>query len=90
MWMCRQVATALRDNNYRELPWYRRAGLRFHVALCCFCGRYHQQVMDLQDGARKFVEVEEDDSIPRSRKLSRDARKRIEDTMNREDPTGTK
>jgi hypothetical protein len=46
--------------------------------------------MDLQDGARKFVEVEEDDSIPRSRKLSRDARKRIEDTMNREDPTGTK
>lgn len=58
MWMCRQVAKALAEGNYEELPPLRKFGLKLHVKLCGMCGKFHRQVMDFQDAARLFREHE--------------------------------
>lgn len=61
MWRCKQVADALARHHYWELPWARRIGLKLHVALCIVCGRFHRQVMLMQDCARHFHQHEEQD-----------------------------
>jgi hypothetical protein len=77
MWMCRQVAKALAENKYYELPTHRRLGLRLHVFLCGMCGKFHRDVMTMQDGIRGFLEHEEKDDVPTSVELPEDARQRI-------------
>lgn len=59
MWMCRQVAKALAEQDYESLPPLRRWGLRLHVKLCVMCGKFHKQVMIMQDGVRTFRREEE-------------------------------
>lgn len=81
MWMCRQVAKALAEHNYRELPRYRRIGLKIHVALCAMCGKYHRQVMYMQDGVRGFLEEESAGDIAPDVHLSDDAKERIKNRM---------
>jgi hypothetical protein len=61
MWRCKHVADALAKYHYWELPWARRIGLKLHVALCIVCGRFHRQVMLMQDAARIFHKYEEAD-----------------------------
>ncbi len=61
MWRCKHVANALAKHHYWELPWARRIGLRLHVALCFVCGRFHRQVMLMQDAANIFHKHEEED-----------------------------
>lgn len=81
MLMCRQVAKALAEEHYWDLPWHRRTGLKLHVFLCGMCGRYHRQVMDFQDGVRGFLAHEEDDDVQPDVHLSDEARDRIRDTI---------
>jgi hypothetical protein len=57
--MCRQVARALHEQDYWELPLRKRIGMRIHVALCLMCGPYHRQVLRMQDMARRFLRQEE-------------------------------
>lgn len=61
MLRCKDVADALARHHYWELPWAKRIGLKLHVALCIICGRFHRQVMIMQDAARIFHEHEEAD-----------------------------
>lgn len=77
MLRCKQVADALADKRYWELPWYRRWGLRLHVGLCFFCGRYHRHVMCMQETAKSFCDHEAKGGTGAEEKLSPEARERI-------------
>ena len=77
MWMCRQVAKALADGDYDQLPLGKKVGLKLHVFLCVMCGKYHRQVMDMQDGVRGFLEHEEEPQVAPDVHLSEDARERL-------------
>lgn len=59
MWRCKHVADALAEHHYWQLPWLKRVGLKLHVAVCVVCGRYHRQVMLMQDIADKFARQEQ-------------------------------
>jgi hypothetical protein len=76
--MCKQVAKALADHRYYELPWYRRIPMFVHVRLCVMCGKYHQQVIDVQHGVHDYLEHEEKGDIEPRIHLTDEAKKRIE------------
>ena len=77
MIMCRQVAKALAHHRYYELPWWRRIPMFVHIRLCIMCGKYHQQVIDVQKGVHDYLEHEEANDIEPEEHLSEDARQRI-------------
>ena len=79
--MCRQVAKALGEHHYRELPWYRRLPMFAHIRLCVMCGKYHQQVVDMHQGVREFRRHEDADDIDTGIHLSDEARARIATTL---------
>jgi len=81
MIMCRQVAKALADHHYYELPWYRRIPMFVHIRLCIMCGEYHQQVVDMQRGVRDYLEHEEAGEIKPDVHLSKEAKQRIADLL---------
>ena len=81
MWRCKHVADALAEHRYWELPLRRRLALKMHIALCIVCGRYHRQVIQMQELASSFRRHEED--VP-SAGLSTEARQRLQDALKRQ------
>lgn len=81
MIMCKQVAKALANERYYEMPWYRRIPMFIHIRLCVMCGKYHQQVVDFQKGIRGYLEHEEKGDIEPKEHLSDEARKRMEKAL---------
>lgn len=77
MIMCRQVAKALANHRYYELPWYRRIPMFIHIRLCIMCGKYHQQVVDMQRGVHEYLEHENEGDVTPDVHLSDEARTRI-------------
>lgn len=84
MIMCRQVAKALAHNRYYELPWWRRIPMFVHIRLCVMCGKYHQQVVDMQKGVHDYLEHEDEDNLQTGMQLSDEARKRMEEALSRQ------
>jgi hypothetical protein len=84
MWRCKQVANALAASKYRDLPLLRRLALRVHVALCFVCGKYHRQVMLMQDTAIQFRKHELSDPPGPEETLSTEARRRIAESLVRQ------
>jgi hypothetical protein len=84
--MCRQVAKALANNRYYELTWYRRIPMFIHIRLCVMCGKYHQQVVDMQHGVHDYLEHEEAGDIETHIHLSEDAKLRMKDTLKKNQP----
>jgi len=78
---CKQVAKALAEHRYYELPWWRRIPMFIHIRLCIMCGEYHQQVVDMQKGVHDFLEHENDGDIAPDEHLSDESRKRILETI---------
>jgi hypothetical protein len=78
---CRQVAKALANHRYYELPWYRKVPMFMHIRLCIMCGKYHQQVVDMQKGVHDYLEHEEAGDIETHVNLSEDAKERIAEAM---------
>lgn len=78
MWRCKHVADALARHHYWDLPWAKRVGLKTHVYLCVVCGRFHRQVMIMQDAARIFRTHEEQDPPP---PMPADAKERLKKTV---------
>jgi len=56
MFTCKSVSKSLAKEDYQTLPWPKRAALKLHVWVCCVCGRYNKQVMQMQDTCRAFRE----------------------------------
>lgn len=77
MIMCRQVAKALAEHRYYELPWYRRIPMFIHIRLCVMCGKYHQQVVDMQRGVHYYLEHENKGDVDPDMHLSPEVRERI-------------
>jgi hypothetical protein len=75
---CKQVAKALANHRYYELPWWRRIPMFIHIKLCVMCGEYHQQVVDMQKGVHDYLEHEDSGDIEPQVHLSDEARQRIE------------
>jgi hypothetical protein len=81
MWRCKQVADALAEHHYWQLPWLKRVGLKVHVAVCVVCGRYHREVMLMQELADKFGQQENADALPSKARLGEDAKRRLRDAV---------
>ena len=81
MLACKQVAKALANHRYYELPWWRRIPMFMHIKLCVMCGKYHQQVVDMQKGVHDYLRHEEEGDIEPAVHLSEEARQRIESAM---------
>lgn len=64
IWRCKHVADALAERHVGQLSFGQRLALRIHVALCVVCGRYHRQVMAMQDIADKLHQAEENGTTP--------------------------
>lgn len=73
MLMCRQVAKALKEQRYWELPLRKRVGIRVHIALCAMCGKYHTQVVQFEKGIHRFLTEEEKGCIHEDIHLSEEA-----------------
>ncbi len=78
---CKQVAKALAEHRYYELPWWRRIPMFIHIRLCIMCGEYHRQVVDMQKGVHDFLEHEDAGDITPNEHLSDESRKRILETL---------
>ena len=78
---CKQVARALANHRYDQLPWWRRLPLFTHIKLCVMCGKYHRQVIDMQKGFKNYLEHEEAGDVDLSAHLSDEARERIKTAM---------
>lgn len=78
---CRQVAKALADHRYYELPRHKRIGMFIHIKLCIMCGKYHQQVIDMQEGVHQYLQHEDAADIPLPVHLSAEAKERIAEAI---------
>ena len=78
---CRQVAKALAENRYYELPWWRRIPMFMHIRLCVMCGKSHKQVVVFQKGVRFYLDQEERDAVEPKVGLSEEAKQRIEEVL---------
>lgn len=86
MWRCKHVADALAEHHYWQLPWLKRVGLKIHVAICVVCGRYHRQVMVMQEIADQFHRHEEAGDLPAKTQLHPDAKNRIKEAIKKSSP----
>lgn len=41
---CREVARALAEGEFDDLPWHRRLLVRVHLGMCEHCGRFARQL----------------------------------------------
>ena len=78
---CKQVAKALAHQRYYEMPWWRKIPMFAHIKLCVMCGKYHQQVVDMQHGVKDYLEHEEAGDIETHLHLSDEAKQRIEGAL---------
>ena len=74
---CRQASAALAAGDYATLGRLRRVTLRLHVGICAICGRFNRQLMDTQDGERRFLENEDRTLVVVLPSLTADARARM-------------
>jgi len=77
MLRCKQVSDALANGKYYKLPLRQRIGLKTHVFLCVFCGRFNRFIMSMQDLTRSYLNHEQSDAPPADMRLSEQARHRI-------------
>ena len=78
MFNCREVTRLVSESLDRELPLYQRIGLRIHLLMCKFCGRYRKQLLILRETIRSHAMYDEeaDSSVsltPESRKRMKEA-----------------
>ncbi len=51
---CRDVATALGQDDLRSVPWWRGLALRLHLLMCPHCRRYAAQIRGIGTAARRL------------------------------------
>ena len=77
MLTCKQVSKSLEEGDYAGLPSRTRLGLKLHVLLCVFCGKYNKQRMVMHDIFRRLRKREESGDMLQEEHLSEEARSRI-------------
>ena len=81
MLRCKHVASALADHYHKDMPAWKRIGMRLHVSLCVICGKYHRDAIDLQDAVQTFLTREEDLNGRAELTLSDDAADKLRATL---------
>jgi len=82
---CKQVSNKLAEVDYEKLSPFRKATLKFHVAICPVCGRYNSMVMKFQDISRNFRKKEEEyleSDEPDAPHLSDNSRIELQEKLN--------
>jgi anti-sigma factor RsiW len=51
---CKDVATAIGQDDVRTLPWWRGLALRLHLLMCPHCRRYAAQIRAIGTAARRL------------------------------------
>ena len=51
---CKEVATAIGQDDVRGLPWWRGLALRLHLLMCRHCRRYAAQIRAIGTTARRL------------------------------------
>ena len=51
---CKDVATAIGQDDVRTLPWWRGLTLRLHLLMCPHCRRYAAQIRAIGTAARRL------------------------------------
>jgi predicted anti-sigma-YlaC factor YlaD len=81
MLSCREATRLLSDSLDRRLPFGRRVRLRIHVLICVACRRYARHIALLNDLVIARLRDEPDQAAPPGFTLSKDARRRIQETL---------
>ena len=59
MFRCKDVAQALSKENIRDMSFWKRCSLVFHILMCPICGKFHKDVVQCQHNEREFSEQDE-------------------------------
>ncbi len=52
---CKDVATAIGQDDLRAVPWWRGLALRLHLLMCRHCRRYAAQIRAIGTAARSLL-----------------------------------
>ena len=52
---CKDVATAIGQDDLRTVPWWRGLALRLHLLMCPHCRRYAAQVRAIGTATRRLI-----------------------------------
>ena len=58
---CKDVATAIGQDDVRTLPWWRGLALRLHLLMCPHCRRYAAQIRAIGMAARRLFREQGED-----------------------------
>ena len=61
MLTCKDVATAIGQDEWRTVPWWRGLALRLHLLMCPHCRRYAAQIRAIGRAARRLFREHGDD-----------------------------
>ena len=81
MLSCKEVSKLVSEGLDRDMTFRERMGVRLHLMMCRGCSRFLKQIRFLRKLAHSFRESAGDDTAFPS--LSPDARKRIQETLDR-------
>ena len=59
MFRCKDVANALSRKNIRDMTFWQRCSLAFHIMMCPICGKFHKDVVQCQNNEREFADQDE-------------------------------
>jgi len=82
MLSCKEATRLVSERLDRELPFWRRMGLRLHVVMCRGCSRYTRQITALN--GLIFEHYRQDQPVEISEHVSQDAVQKIKSSL-RED-----
>lgn len=77
---CEKIAALISLSMDKQLPLYKRMGIRFHLMMCALCRRYQKQLFFI----RSILGQDENADDHPCEMLPEDARERIEKKLNEE------
>ncbi len=84
MLSCKDVTRLVSESLDRDLPWYRRLGVWFHLMMCKYCSRYSRQLHALRHLLHCAAEKERAPDYEPPEKLPDAASERIKRLLDEE------
>jgi len=84
MLTCKEVSKLVSLALDRRLPLNKRMAVRLHLLVCKMCSRYQQQLKFIHRAARDYYSRLDSDDDRLAVELGSEARKKITDTLRRE------
>ncbi len=68
---CKKVAKLLMSDELQAQTWWKRMGVRLHLAMCKFCSRLARQIEQLRAGVRQMSDPDKADPTLEERLIRR-------------------